>query len=105
MKIKFLEILPKTGDYFTALFEVEDKKVKISITDSLRQIWGINPQKEIELALKQIGKLKILLMITKKEAIEDYMFQTYDFKKDERTMTFEEVIDKLEKEISEIDEK
>lgn len=103
MKIKFIEILPKTGDYFTALFEVEDKKVKIGITDSLRQIWEISPQNGITLALKQIGRLKILLMITKKETIKDYIFQTYDFKKGDRTMTFGEVVDKLEKEISESD--
>ena len=107
MEIKFIEILPRIAiDKLTALFRVNNKEIKISISITLMgNIWDINSLKERELALKQIGRLKILSMVANKEKLLNYTFRTYDFKKDDRTMTFGEVVNKLEKEISESDQK
>ena len=104
MEIKFLEILPRAGESITALFLVDNKKVKISMTDTLRTIWGINADKEVELALKQIGKLKIRLMITKEEEPKDFIFQTYEFQESGRILNFGEAIERLKNEILKADE-
>jgi len=96
--------LPKVGSHIDALFQVDGKEVKIGIADTLRGIWNINPEKEVELALKQIGELKISLMLIKGEELKDCIFKTYDFEEDDRTLTFDEAIEKFKKEILKADE-
>ena len=104
MGIEFLEILPRTGVNTTALFRVDDKKVKISITDTLGTIWKINSDKEMELAIKQIGELEIRLMLAKSGELKNHMFKTYDVQRDDgSTLNFGETIEKIKDEILEAD--
>lgn len=105
MQIKFLQILPRRGTYIDALFQVDDKEVRIGITDTLRNIWKINSEKEVELFLKQFGPLKIRLMITNNN-LSDYRFQTYEFKtEDGFVMDLEDALEKLKKEVIETEER
>lgn len=105
MEIKFLQILPREGTYIDALFQVDNREVRIGITDTLRAIWKINAEKEVELFLKQFGPLKIRLMVANNN-LSDYRFQTYDFKKEDGlVMDVGEVLEKLQKEVIEAEER
>lgn len=105
MEIKFLQILTRTGrDHTDAIFQVDDKKIKIGITGTLRASWRINNDKEIELALRQIGKLKIMLMMIKNGAIKDYIFGTDDFREEGRILNFGEATEQLKNEILKAEE-
>ncbi|MDP3795094.1 MAG: hypothetical protein Q8R13_04160 [bacterium] len=63
METKFIELLPKTGDVWTSLFDVDGVKVKIGISGAMCQVLDIQEvSRVIALLLQQIGALKIQLM-------------------------------------------
>jgi hypothetical protein len=106
--IEFKGILPRTGDYLTGLFIVDEKEIKIGISDTLLSIWKI-PKNDttVALFLKQFGGLKILLMLGE-NSLADYTFVSYHFQTKEsdveRTMTLGEVEDYLKEQILKLDE-
>ena len=105
MDIKFIELLDKTGDVWKALFDVGGKSIIIGISDTLVSIWGIQRHKNpMTLFLKQFGPLKIQWMLAEKN-IQDYTFVSDHFKKNEQTMTLEELDDYLKNKVIEMEDK
>lgn len=104
MDITYQELLPRTGDYWKALFEVDGRPVTIGISNTLIQEWNIQQsEKSVALFLKQFGSLKIMLMVSMGQ-VKDYMFTAREFSANGAPKSVGELDDFLKKEIFEAEE-
>lgn len=106
MKIKFIELLDKIGDGYTALFDADRRSIKIGVSDTLLSIWNIQGhQNPVALFLKQFGMLKIQWMLIENN-LHDYIFISDHFKKDDGSIIrLEELDDYLKNKIIEVENK
>lgn len=105
-KIKFVELLEKTGNAWKALFEVGGQSVIIGVSDTLVSIWEVPRLKNpITLFLKQFGALKIQWMLAE-ENVQNYIFISDHFKNENgQTMMLGELDDYLKSKIIETEDK
>jgi len=106
MDIKFIKLLPRDGLRRMALFIVDNKEIKIGITNTLIGVWNIqNTDKMIGMFLNQFGKLMIQLMIAKNE-LTDYTFMSNNFTDDNgKIVPKNELLNHLEDKILDVIDK
>lgn len=106
MEINFIKLLDKTKDGWDALFYVNGRSIKISVSDTSLSVWDVQRSDKIITGfLKQFGALKIRWMLAE-NLLKDYTFISDNFKKDDNNaMSVSELDNYLKKKIIDAENK
>lgn len=108
MEIKFIELLGKTGSQQKALFEVGAQKIIIGVAYSFLSSLGIPSHGDVCINfLKEVGILRIQLMIAENNPQKEYIFRSSYLKPENGQIitTREEVMSFLRNKIIEAEDK
>ena len=99
--IKFIELLPKTGDSVKLLLEADGTSIIVKVSQTLLSTWQIDEEQLIAFA-----KLRAELEFAKDNQTSEISVLTYDYEgANGHTLSYSEAMQKINDELATINEK